>query len=172
MATIEEIEDACKSYSEANETLTEIKSQLQTEVEAIKAKYYKRVKNAIEGVVDAHTELHSVIDGSPELFVKPKTVIFHGVKVGFQKGKDTLEIKNQAKTIALIEELYDEERAAELVKVEKVPVVDVIKALPEEELKDIKCRINKGTDTVVIKTVDTEVDKFIKSLTKHALEIE
>jgi hypothetical protein len=172
MPTIEEIEHCCKVYSQANETLTEIKSQLQSEVEAVKTKYYKRVKNAIEGVVDAHTILFATIEESPEHFVKPKTVIFHGVKVGFQKGKDTLEISNPEKTVKLIEKIYDEDRAAELVKIEKVPVLDLIKTLPADEIKEIKCKLVKGSDAVVIKTVDTEVDKFIKSLTKQALEIE
>jgi len=37
----------------------------------------------------------------------------------------------------------------------------------ESELKKIGCRIEKGADRVLIKTLDTEIDEFVSSLMKE-----
>lgn len=172
MATMEQIEVACREYAEANDNLNEIKSQLETEVEAIKARYYRKVKSAIDHVVSKHSDLSELVSESRDLFVNPKTVIFHGVKVGYIKGNDVLEIKKNKVTVDAIKDAFDETTQKTLIKVTETPIKDAIKQLETEDLKRIKCKLIPGKDEVHISTVDTEVDKLIDSLTKQALEIE
>ncbi|HAX49654.1 MAG TPA: host-nuclease inhibitor Gam family protein [Ignavibacteria bacterium] len=172
MATMEQVEVACREYSEANDNLNEIKSQLETEVEAIKARYYRKVKSAIDHVVSKHSDLSELVSESRDLFVNPKTVIFHGVKVGYIKGNDVLEVKKPKVTVELIKDLYEEDFQKTLIKVTETPIKDAIKQLEPDEIKDLKCKLIPGKDEIHISTVDTEVDKLIDSLTKQALEIE
>jgi hypothetical protein len=172
MATMEQIEVACREYAEANDNLNEIKSQLETEVEAIKVKYYRKVKSAIDHVVSKHSDLSELVSESRDLFVNPKTVIFHGVKTGYIKGNDVLEIKKNKVTVDAIKDAFDETTQKTLIKVTETPIKDAIKQLETEDLKRIKCKLIPGKDEVHISTVDTEVDKLIDSLTKQALEIE
>lgn len=172
MPDMELIEVSCKRYSEANDYLNEVKSELESEVEAIKAKYYKKVKAAIDKVVSCHSELAELVGESRELFTNPKTVIFHGVKVGYIKGNDVLEIKKNKATVEAIKTEFDAATQKTLIKVTETPIKDAIKQLEPDELKRIKCKLIPGKDEVHISTVDTEVDKLIDSLTKQALEIE
>jgi hypothetical protein len=172
MATMEQIEVACREYAEANDNLNEIKSQLETEVEAIKVKYYRKVKSAIDHVVSKHSDLSELVSESRDLFVNPKTVIFHGVKAGYIKGNDVIEIKKNKVTVDLIKSEFDEATQKTLIKVTETPIKDAIKQLDTDELKRIKAKLIPGKDEVHISTVDTEVDKLIDSLTKQALEIE
>ncbi|MBE2217996.1 MAG: host-nuclease inhibitor Gam family protein [Ignavibacteria bacterium] len=172
MAGIDDFENACKEYSEANARLDELKSDMESEIEAIRSKFYRKVKQAIDAVVTKNNSLAMVILENKDLFTESKTLIFHGVRGGFMKSQDTVEIKKPKITVQLIKDTFDKKKVEELVKITESPVKTAIKDLEADELKLIKCKLIKGRDEVYISTVDSEVDKFINSLIAQAAAIE
>ena len=55
-------------------------------------------------------DLRAALAASPELFVKPRTQIFHGIKVGFVKGKGkpVAPSPKEVKTETKAEDVKDE----------------------------------------------------------------
>jgi hypothetical protein len=172
MANLNEIEALTKQFSAVNDSLTMIKRELGSEVEAVKTKYFRKIKDAAEAVLQKKSGLEEAIKSSRHLFGKPKTLVISGVRVGFQKSKDRILWEDEAQVIQLIEKKMDEETAELLIKTEKKPVKESLMKLEEDELKKIACRIEKGEDKVLIKTIDSEIDKFVNSILKESEPVE
>jgi len=167
MSNLNEIEKLTNEFSEANDNLTLIKRELGSEVEAVKARYFKKIKDSAEAVLLRKSELEEAIKSSRNLFNKPKTMVLSGIRVGFQKTKDKIIWDDEQQVIQLIEKKMDREVAEMLIKTEKKPIKESLLKLSEAELKRIACRIDKGEDKVLIKSIDSEIDKFVSSLMKE-----
>jgi hypothetical protein len=94
--------------------------------------------------------------------------VLSGVRLGFHKEKDRILWDDDEQVVKLIEKKFDSELARILIRTEKKPVKESISKLDESELKKISCRVYKGQDKVLIKTLDSEVDKFMNSLMKES----
>ncbi|MCI0450506.1 MAG: hypothetical protein L0Y79_12125 [Chlorobi bacterium] len=167
MSNLNEIETLTKEFSEASDSLTLLKKELGSEIETAKSKYFKKIKDLAEVVVLKKSELEQAIISGRHLFIKPKTLVISGVKVGFQKTKDKIVWDDEEHVAYLIEKVMGKGTAEMLVKTEKKPIKESLMKLGEDELSKIACRIEKGEDKVVIKTVDSEIDKFVNSLMKE-----
>lgn len=168
ITTIEQLEKQTKAFALSNDDLTDIKREMSSEFEAIRAKYIKKIKAAVEKTIQEKTLLSELIDNGKELFVKPKTMTMNSIKIGFQKSKDKIECDDELRTIEIIEKEYTEEEVIDLIKTEKKILKDGIIKLADNEIKKIRCRKVNGQDTVLIKTIDNEVDKFVNALMKES----
>jgi hypothetical protein len=167
MTALNELETLAKDFSSANYSLTELKKELSSEIEEVRITYYKKIKTSVEKVMSKKSELEHAILANKHLFEKPRTMIISGVRLGFQKSKDKISWDDDRRVVELIEKKMDADIAAALLKTEKKPVRETISKLSECDLRKIGCRIEKGTDRVLIKTLDSEIDKFVSSLMKE-----
>ena len=117
----------------------------------------------------AQDKLYSSIKGNPELFMKPRTLVIQGIKVGMAKGKGKICIDDPAMAIKLIRKHFPEQ-ADVLIKTEEKPVAKAIGQLTVPELKRIGVTVEEAGDQVVIKPTDSEVDKLISALIADATE--
>src|SRR3989442_1674414 len=77
------VESLCQRLAEARAEL-EVEIQLvQAELASIRDKHLRGLKRLAAGVAEREAILRAAIESAPNLFIKPRTVIFHGVKVGF-----------------------------------------------------------------------------------------
>jgi hypothetical protein len=129
------------------------------------------IKRALTQALAHKENLRSAIEAAPELFVKPRTVVFYGIKVGFAKGKGSIEITDKAKTVELIEKNLPG-LAEVLIKVKKSPIKKSIEALDAADLKKIGVTVEGSGDCVVIKPVDSDIDKIIDAFFKESGEEE
>src|SRR5260221_7729322 len=106
MASMTEIEVAAKQFSEARRALSTVCVELQAELNAVKAKHMDSVKGAVAEARAKHAVAAALVRASPSLFKKPRSVLFHGVKLGYEKAKGKIQIADVAKTIALIKKLF------------------------------------------------------------------
>ena len=94
MPTLSEIEVLTKRFADAHQRSAKIVAELNAAIEPASARRRKvRFKLAYEVEAARIADLHQAIQDSPELFIKPRTVIFHGIKIGLQKGKGKIEIE-------------------------------------------------------------------------------
>lgn len=164
-----DIEARTKALAEARTVLAGIVTELNDGIEALKRQHMRSLKAAVSKVAQRHAELKALIEEHPDLFVKPRTVVFHGVKVGLQKGKGVLEFDDPERVVALIEKWYPDQVDV-LVATRKTPVKDALQQLTGAELKKLGIRVTEADDQVVIKPTDSDVDKLVNALVKGATE--
>jgi len=166
MTTFFEIEKLTKAFSDARQLLAERVGALEDELQTIKRRRLPGIKSAVNSVMEKQAELKAAIEDSSVLFVKPRTFILFGIKIGFQKAKGKISWSDDAQVIKLIKKLLPEQ-ADVLIKTTEKPVKDALLNLPAADLKKIGCTVNETGDQVVIKSTDSEIDKFVETLMKE-----
>ena len=169
--TLATIEELAKHYSGSHEVLAHTVSELEQEIAAIKRKYNAKLKSAVSNAAASKWHLHAAISSAPHLFEKPRTHTFHGVKVGFQKGKGGIEFDDAEKVVSLIRKTFGEDAPAYLL-VKESPDKKMLAELPVSELKKLGCTVGDTGDQVVIKSTDSDIEKAVAALLKDATEVE
>jgi exonuclease VII small subunit len=169
MSDMQAIERHTKAYAEARSKLAEIVDALQTGIDALKRNALPQIRRQVARAVEAEAELRALVEKHPALFIKPKTVVLHGVKVGFEKGTGAIQIDDEEQCVKLIERRFPE-LVDQLIKVEKKPLKAGLATLTVAQLKSVGATVTEAGDRVVIRAVDKDVDKLVTALLKGATE--
>lgn len=171
MTQLTELEPKAKAFADARAKVAEIVTQLNEGIDALKRDHMPALKRAISRAAEKHDQLKQVIEANPALFTKPRTVVYHGVKIGFAKGKGGISFDDADQVVRLIKKHFPEQADVLVNTVEK-PVKDALGQLTVAELKKVGCSVIDAGDAVVIKPTDSEVDKLVDALLKGATETE
>lgn len=167
MATLADIERSAKHYAEAREHLAGIVAAMNEGIETIKRDHMKRLKKAVNEAAERHDAPKALIETAPSCFVKPRSVIFHGIKLGFQKGKGKIEWDDADQVVRLIKKHYPEQ-ADVLIATSERPAKEALANLTAAELKKPGISVTADSDAVFIKPADSAVDKMVDALLKDA----
>lgn len=168
-----DIELRTKNYAGARDLLGNRVRQLQDEMDAARRKAEPLIKSALAAAKAAESELSAAILQNPQHFKRPRTFVFHGVRVGIEKRAGKVVIADPAKTITLIRKHFSDDQIELLIKVKETPIKKAIAALPANDLKRIAVDLGESGDAVLIKPVDDELEKMLKALLKtDAAEVE
>ena len=171
MPELKDIEPKAKAYADARSKVVEIVTELNTGIEALKRDSMPALKRAIARAAEKHDQLKAIIEESPALFRSPRTVVMHGIKIGYMKGKGGIAFDDAEQVIKLIKK-HQAHVADELIKTTETPVKQALALLSVAELKKLGCTVVDAGDLVVIKPADGEVDKLVDALMKGATETE
>jgi len=167
--SMENIEQLAKAHAENRDLLADRLRALQDEIEDAQRRRLRGIRNALKAAAATEVALRNAIEGNPELFQKPRTVVFSGLKLGFQKGKGEVVIADKQRTVRLIGQhlgsQYDE-----LVKTTTTPIAARVAKLPATQLRKIGVEIRNTGDQVVLKPVDSQLDKQVAALLKDAID--
>jgi len=166
MATLGEIERMTQEFSAEREKLSERIRSLEDEINTLKRKRLPLIKASVKTVMEKQDVLKAALEVSKGLFVKPKTMVFHGVKIGFQKAKGKITWPDDETVVKLIKK-HLPEQAELLIKVTEKPIKDALSNLSAADLKKIGVTVEETSDQVVIKSTDGEIDKFVDALLKE-----
>lgn len=169
--SIAEIENLTRKYADTRKELSSKVDSLQEEIDRLKKQKLPGIRTALARAVEAEAKLKTAIDINPALFIKPRTQIFHGIKVGFQKGKGIINWKNAEAVVKLIRRHFAD-RVDELTRTKVEPDKTALNKLSAEDLKKIGVTVKEAGDEVFIKPVDGEVEKIVNALLKGATEEE
>lgn len=169
MPAMTDIERQTKVYAEAREKLAGMVAELTDGLEALKRNRLPAIKRALQRAAEKEAELRAVIESAPDLFAKPRTVVMHGVKVGWQKGPGKIEFDDPDQVVALIKKRLPDQADVLVATIEK-PVRKALQQLSVQQLKSIGCQVEGTDDVVVIKAVDSDVDKLVTALLRGASE--
>lgn len=167
MASLADIERSAKHYAEAREHLAGIVAAMNEGIEIIKRDHMKRLKKAVNEAAERHDALKSLIETAPGCFIKPRSVVFHGIKLGFAKGKGKIEWDDADQVVRLIKKHYPEQ-ADVLIATSEKPAKEALANLTAAELKKLGVSVTDGGDAVFIKPADSAVDKMVDALLKDA----
>lgn len=174
METFSEIDKLTREFADARTVLADRIRIMNEKIDEVKRQKMAGIKSALARVGEKRAALKNAIIGAPECFVKPRTLVLHGVKVGFQKGPGKLTLAfSPEKTVEMIEtKLADQ--ADQLIEIVKKPIPSALKNLDAKELAKIGGSIEGSEDFVLIKEVAGDVDRLVseilKSLEKEDLE--
>lgn len=162
-STLEFITDGAALLAKRRERLASLVNALNKGIEALKTDAMPELRKAINDATESWKALEANIIDNPTLFASPRTVTAHGIKFGLAKGKGTVEIGDDAKTIRLIKKHFPEQ-VDTLIDTKETPSKDALFKLPAADLKRLGCELKGTGDRVVIKLADGEVDKIVKAL--------
>ena len=169
--TLNDIEQRAKRYADARASLGTIVSNLTAGIEALKRQAMPDIKRAVARATEHHDALRELIEASPDLFARPRTVTLHGVRVGYAKGKGGIAWDDPDAVVAAIQKHLPKQADA-LIRWTGKPLKEAINQLDVADLKRIGCRVVGTGDQVVIRAVDSDVDKLVDALLKDATETE
>lgn len=160
------IDALARNYATARAHLGSAVRDLELALAKVRAEHLPKIKKLAATAADRQAELTAQVDTHPCLFVKPRTMTLHGIKVGFQKGKGRIEWDDEEKVIAKIRALVPLLSISEdalIVTTEKLRK-DGLELLRADELKKLGVRVVDAADAVLIKASDSEVDKLVSRL--------
>ncbi|MDE0714452.1 MAG: hypothetical protein OXI10_06245 [Gammaproteobacteria bacterium] len=162
---MDDIQFLCRQLSDARKKRVKVAQRVQEAQRRVLYANIDDLKDALAEESSCRDELQGAIEASPELFDKPKTRAFDGIKVGFQKQKGKIDVPDEEKTIKLIRQKLRQFADSLIVISEKVDKTQLRK-LTVAELGRIGCTLTEDTDAVMIKTSETDVDKLVAALMK------
>ena len=168
MTTLQDIEARAKKLAEHHDALDALVGELQDELTRIKRARLPAIKRRLRLVAEDKAALAELLQDGKALFAKPRTRIFHGVKLGWEKGKGAVLIADAKRTVELITRHFPE-HLEELAPAKRAPSKEAIAKLLPRELTRIGCTLGNANDFLVLRFVDDEVDKLVDALLNDAV---
>lgn len=169
MSSTAKIETQARKYADARERIIAIASALNEAMTALKKSELPKLRRAVAAAAEQHDALKALIEDSPELFVKPKTLTLHGLRIGYIKGKGGIVWDNADAVVAAIQKQLPEQSEA-LIRWTGKPLKEAINQLDVATLKKIGCRVVDTGEQIIIKPVDSAVDKLVDALLREATD--
>jgi hypothetical protein len=163
MLTMTDIEAATRAYAQAREALSARVRELQDEIERVRRQAMPSIRRALAAAQERRHELVTAVQAAPYLFERPRSVVFSGVRVGYQKGRGALTWDDDARVCELIRR-HLPEQADTLIRVIERPVKSALSALPTDDLRRVGVRVVDTGDAVIVRAIDDELDRLLASL--------
>lgn len=127
------------------------------------------IRRALNKVADIEARLRQLVTDNPQSFVKPRTLVLHGTKVGYQKAKGKIGFDKPARVVERIKRLLPEQ-ADILIHTEEKPNKEALAKLPASDLKRLGVTVTDGGDEVIVKPIDGTVEKIVKAMLAAAAD--
>lgn len=165
MTALKDIETLTREYADSYAALTSDVEALEAAMRTFKKKALPGIKRAAERAAVAKEKLKAAIEGAPALFEKPRTRLFHGVKVGLLKGKGELRWDDPNQVVRLIRKHFPDQVEV-LIRVIEAPVKPALAQLPAADLKRVGVTVVETGDQVIVKVADSDIEKMVDALFK------
>ncbi len=174
MTTLARIEEQTREYAALRRAALDQAAQIESEIEAVRTKHEKTLRKRVKRMTDAHEALFAKIKDHPELFPEgAKSLVVDSIKVGYQKGKAKLEIKDEAATIRVLQSLIEDASHPDYadllsgsIKTTQKLVDSGLKKLLPEVLSEIGVIQIPATDSVLVMPQDDDTAKAVDALIK------
>lgn len=161
MTTIERLAAA---YAAERDRLAQIANEVNEAVTRIRLDAAPALRAACASTAAAERALREAVAAAPNLFERPRTRVFHGVKCGFRKGRGRVVIEDEEKTIARIRDLLPADQATLLIRVRESVNRNAVADLSVGDCKRLGIVIVQDDDEVVVSPADTDIDRLVTTL--------
>lgn len=166
--TLKEIESACKHLAEVRSTAETLMLKVEKKRQAILDDHADELNSLAHELTVARSSVALSVQYGRELFKRPKTQVFHGIEVGFQKERDKVEVPAEEVLISRIETML-KAKASTLVRSVKSVVAEAFKQLTAQEKQMLGCRTITGADAVVVRAqAKSDVEKYFAACSTSA----
>lgn len=164
---LNKIQQLTKHFADARADLRALVSKIQQQVEAIERENLPRLKDLVGRAAEREAVLRQALESAPELFERPRTVVFHGVQVGYQQGRGRLTIPDPDRTIEKIKNQLD--HPEQYLRIVETPDKTALGQLTADMLRRLGCELVETGDMVVIRPVRDDLDKAVSAILKKAV---
>ena len=168
MNAMDKVERLAQEYASRRDALRETVDAAQADVDAAKRKHRAALRRRAGAAANALSELLAVIEAKRSLFVKPRTRLLSGIKVGWRKRPGRIEIEDEAATIAAIHRKLGEEDADNLIQVRERLDRRGLRNLSARDLMRIGAVAVADSDEPIAVPADDEIDKLVDALLEGA----
>lgn len=160
------IDVKAKRLADARADLADLVAKYRRAIEKLERRRVPEIRAAAAAVGALELVVSADIKARPDLFVKPRTMTFHGIKLGLKKGSGKIEWDDEAKVIERIRKHAEtlSVPADVLIVTSYTVSKESVERLKGDELKKLGISVVDGTDAVVIKAADNTVDKLVKAI--------
>lgn len=169
--TLHDIEKLTKEFADARAVLVDRMQAIEDDVRQVKKRHRAALLRAVDRTSSARLALEAALEDGRHLFEKPRTRIFHAVRVGIMKGKGGLDWSDDAQVVRLIRK-HLPESAETLIRVRETPVKPALAQLPAADLKRLGVTVVDAGDEVFVKPADSEIDKLVDAFLQDEQEDE
>jgi len=162
------IEKTTKEFADGRRDLSDRLHALNDDIAKAKRKAMPGIRQAINIAAVLYAALREILTKNAALFERPRTQIFHGVKVGYRKMKGEISWEDDGQVVKLIRK-HCPEQFDVLVKTVETPSKEALALLPAELLKKLGVSAENDADEIFIKCTDSEIDKAVNALLKDAV---
>lgn len=163
MTTMNDIEAKAQKLAAVRDALAGTHMAHEEEAAALLKKYRPQLIKLTAQFKAAAEDLQAAVAAAPELFVKPRSVILHGIKAGYQKGKGKLDWEDAERVCKLIRK-HQPALVDVLIQTVETPVKGALSELPVDDLRKLGVTVEGTGDVAFVKLADTEIAKIIKAL--------
>lgn len=160
---IKVIEVFARNYADALRALEDEVVETNAAIALVKRQKRATIAHLAGLAAGRKDRLLDAIRESPELFAKPKTRIFHNVRVGWRKAKGKVEFGDEATVIKLIRR-HLADAADTLIKVKERVIKSALSNLTGAELKRVGVTVTATGDEPVVEPVEGELEKLVDAL--------
>ncbi len=164
--TLAEIDTRARALADARSLLNDRVTTLQDELTTLRNRKLPGIKSAVAAAKEAESSLEQAIVAAPDLFEVTRTIVVHGLRIGFTKGRGKIEWADEKSVVEKIKKLFPDQ-AAVLVKTVETVRKKALGGLKTDELKRLGCIVREAGDYVYIAPVDDQVEKLVKRLLKE-----
>jgi len=166
---IDTINKHAEVYAKIRALLAEKVNALQSGIDALRRDHLPDIRRAVLRAAEAEDNLRVLVEAHPQCFIKPRTRVLAGIKIGFQKGKGAIDYADADAVVARIKK-HLPDQADMLIRLKETPVKDALAQLPSADLKKLGITVIEAGDQVVVRPTDSEVDKLVDALLKGVSE--
>ncbi len=163
MATLIQISELARPYAETRAELAFKLGVLEDELMAAKHRHLPDIRKVLARAQTQRDKIITAVNQSPTLFEKPKTQMFHGIRIGFQKAKGAITWDDESMVVKLIKKFFPD-RTDDLIKTTEKPVKATLQNLSAADLKRLGVQVVESGEEVVIRPMDGELDKLVDRL--------
>ena len=161
------IERDARLHEEARLLLQQRMAAYNEGLAALRSDHMPGIRRALNRAADIEARLRQLVADNPGAFVKPRTLVLHGTKLGFQKAKGKIGFDKPERVVERIKRLMPDQ-AEILIHREEKPNKEALAKLPATDLKRLGCTITDGGDEVIVKPIDGDVERVVKAMLKAA----
>lgn len=155
---LKELEALARDYSDRQGVLERRVRDAEAAVAAVKREHVPGIRRAAQAAAERKDRLVEFVRGHGDLFRKPRTRTFFGIRVGLRKQPG--KVTTSPQTIGLIERLLPDRRES-LISVTKRVKAAALRDLGSRELLSIGATAGEAADKVVVEQPDGEFDKLV-----------
>ena len=152
-----------KKYASLRAALAEEVGDTNRAIAVIKLQKFPRIKSAARRAAEAKALLLEAVRNNPQLFKRPKTAVYMGIRVGWRKAKGKVELADEPTTIKLIRR-HLADIADTLIKVKERVLKAPLAKLSGAEVKKIGATLTETGDEPLVEPTDGEIEKLVDAL--------
>jgi hypothetical protein len=161
MNTLTTIETNCRQLAALRSQLRKKFEARQSAQNTLDAAHNPAIRDLQEQCQAIRTTLLANLAAARDLFVKRKTLEFHGITVGFEKERDSLTLPPEDLLVDRIQKMLPAPQSQTLLDRTVKIVKNAFKKLPLETLQILGCSVIKGGDKTIVRTADDDIEALV-----------